>query len=1071
MTRHFFDDNAWYRALSPHERGALSEFSHRRQQPSRDSEVSPLGTIRSCPSADAVASHRSLSQYDQQPLLGVDSAAIRSFLNHESARPSWLNELEHSFLQQRDDSEAGGRTQSATGGAIDFAEILSPLLDRSWQELVECTRAVAKQHALQQIPKPVLLDLVNTQLTKKLAGLLTPTLVLELNVARINGRLKGTSSIERYQSFLDSLKDPEIALRLLQEYPVLARQTVQIVSFWNEACQELIVRLYTDWQHLNERFGLCSEPTEILQLQLGLGDTHCGGRAVAIIQFASGRRLIYKPRSMQIDLHFQAILAWLNDQGLDSPYRVLHILNRNSHGWREYVEMAPCNSTAEVRRFYQRQGGYLALLYSLEATDFHYENIVASGEHPILVDLETLFQPRVLAPSALLDALRGSVLNVGLLPRLILSEEGEPLMGDTSGFGGAPGQVIGQYATFAMRDSDQMHIVNRERRTVAQYNRPSLLGNAVKVADYSGAIIEGFREVYEHILKNRQALLRPGGLISQCADDHIRVVLRPTRYYGALLRNAFHPEFLSDAVERQLAFEPLLKPVEHTPVLERVVDAEREDLEKGDIPYFRTQPSSRDLWTSGDRRIVDALPESSWSSVTRRIESLGNQDLCRQISYIRTSIECVDLGALPIQLPRYSLGSQQVPADRPRLLAAAIAIANRLRELSFGDSDQAWWLGLSLVDERLWTLAPIGTDLYNGFPGLILFFAYLGAVTGDDQFTRAANQCLSSFRRIVNQRGRAIDIAPSGIGLFNGACGWIYVLSHLATLWNDERMLIEATDLLSDLAPSVATDQRFDIVGGSAGCIAAAHSLTNSPNRTKLMILCARHLVDSVIPVSTGVAWKSSHIECSMPLVGFAHGTGGIASALLQAWSCTGEIAFRNVAEAAIAYERSVFSADAENWPDFRYRRFKPDGSPNDDEATFPVLWCHGAAGVGVARLRCLSYLNDSYTHQEIETAVKTTLRFGFGRNHCLCHGDLGNIDFLLEASQRLNDNCLAVQAYRAAGMVLDRAGETGWQCGTPKWLETPGLMAGLAGIGYGLLRLADPARVPSVLAISPAVT
>jgi lantibiotic modifying enzyme len=32
--------------------------------------------------------------------------------------------------------------------------------------------------------------------------------------------------------------------------------------------------------------------------------------------------------------------------------------------------------------------------------------------------------------------------------------------------------------------------------------------------------------------------------------------------------------------------------------------------------------------------------------------------------------------------------------------------------------------------------------------------------------------------------------------------------------------------------------------------------------------------------------------------------------------------------------------------------------------------------------------------------------------------------------------------------------------------VESPGLMTGLAGIGYGLLRVAAPARVPSVLTL-----
>ena len=43
-----------------------------------------------------------------------------------------------------------------------------------------------------------------------------------------------------------------------------------------------------------------------------------------------------------------------------------------------------------------------------------------------------------------------------------------------------------------------------------------------------------------------------------------------------------------------------------------------------------------------------------------------------------------------------------------------------------------------------------------------------------------------------------------------------------------------------------------------------------------------------------------------------------------------------------------------------------------------------------------------------------------------------------------------------------------GWLCGTRGGVEAPGLMNGLAGIGYGLLRLAAPERVPSVLALEP---
>ncbi|MBV9021410.1 MAG: hypothetical protein JOZ71_11905, partial [Ktedonobacteraceae bacterium] len=56
----------------------------------------------------------------------------------------------------------------------------------------------------------------------------------------------------------------------------------------------------------------------------------------------------------------------------------------------------------------------------------------------------------------------------------------------------------------------------------------------------------------------------------------------------------------------------------------------------------------------------------------------------------------------------------------------------------------------------------------------------------------------------------------------------------------------------------------------------------------------------------------------------------------------------------------------------------------------------------------------------------------------------------------------------RITAMVLDSIDEHGWVPGVPLGIETPGLMVGLAGIGYELLRLAAPQQVPSVLLLAP---
>ncbi|WP_460397262.1 hypothetical protein, partial [Actinophytocola sediminis] len=56
----------------------------------------------------------------------------------------------------------------------------------------------------------------------------------------------------------------------------------------------------------------------------------------------------------------------------------------------------------------------------------------------------------------------------------------------------------------------------------------------------------------------------------------------------------------------------------------------------------------------------------------------------------------------------------------------------------------------------------------------------------------------------------------------------------------------------------------------------------------------------------------------------------------------------------------------------------------------------------------------------------------------------------------------------RRAGLVLDAIHRYGPAGGVPREVPTPGLLTGLAGIGYGLLRLGFADRVPSVLLFEP---
>ena len=113
------------------------------------------------------------------------------------------------------------------------------------------------------------------------------------------------------------------------------------------------------------------------------------------------------------------------------------------------------------------------------------------------------------------------------------------------------------------------------------------------------------------------------------------------------------------------------------------------------------------------------------------------------------------------------------------------------------------------------------------------------------------------------------------------------------------------------------------------------------------------------------------------PLAGFAHGAAGIAWALLELAAVTGEERFRVAARQAIDYERSLYSPEAENWPDLRQLEISgADTEPDSDR--FMTAWCHGAVGIGLARLRALQHLNDPKLDDEVRIALRTTLERRF---------------------------------------------------------------------------------------------
>jgi type 2 lantibiotic biosynthesis protein LanM len=1101
---------SWYEALTLTERlDSLRAL--------RPSQTALPCTLQIMPQIDAVRANRLLNRWRAQApfdkeavflqrlrLDGITEDELKYLLGEtvESLRerwripPYWLQQLSEAYSRTKEGGKLEGEAEKRffadtstkagnNNGLNGFLFLIQPLLDHALARFrVGILDIIRERRTIPFDPKTVE-ALFLPGLLRMLSIILTRTLILELNVARLRGQLIGDTPEARFHSFVEGLRVTERALALLEEYPVMARQLTQRIDSWFEYCLEFLTHLCNDWEAIQATFGSAQNPEVLTEIDSSKGDAHRRGRSVLIATFCSGLKIVYKPRSLAVDLHFQGLLEWMNEQGWAPPFLPIKALDRGTYGWQEFVAAKSCASRAEVERFYQRQGGYLALLHALQATDLHQENLIASGEHPFLVDLESLFHPDTCYAAGsesevLADvSLDRSVLRVGLLPgQGWINDEGEGV--DFSGMGGNPGQLTPFEVPYWDEAGTDMMRMSRQRVALpAGQNRPALNAEDINLLEFSESIIDGFKSVYRILKNHRHELIADNGPLSCFAADEVRVILRPTRTYGQLLHESYHPSLLRNGLDRERYFDQLWIAAEQRPELAHVIADERRDLQEGDIPLFTTRVSVLDLWNSAGRLIPGWIRESGMSRARERISEFSEEDLDRQVWFIRASMATQSSfaqdGMHPSRPTASTTGIQDSPGrpsqpgevSRESLLRMACRIGDRLENTALRDKDNATWIGLTLINERTWSLQPLGIDLYSGLPGVILYLACLGKLTGEDRYDALARAGFKSFERQIEK----LRSSMISIGGFSGWGGVIYSLTRLGAIWHEPVLYEKTEEVVNLVCNLIDQDKDYDVIDGSAGCIGALLSFyksTGSPKAMSVAAQCGDRLIQCSKPMKSGLGWCGRG-TVERPLTGFSHGTAGIAWALLKLAALTDVDRYRSAALGAIEYERSLFSPTGEGWPDLRQHE-SPDPSLQNEQVYFRTAWCHGAAGIGLGRLDSLAENDNEETRAEIGASLKLTLAGGFGRNHSLCHGDLGNLDLLVQAEAKLGETSLKVEIERLSAIILEEMEHSGTISGMINGVETPGLMAGLAGIGYGLLRLTERSRLPSVLTLSPLI-
>ncbi|WP_042450352.1 type 2 lanthipeptide synthetase LanM family protein [Streptacidiphilus jiangxiensis] len=1032
-----------------------------------------------------------------------------------TAKPRWAETVERA-LERAPESPDGAAQVRQHDGAEVFVPVLRPLIAQAWAEVEERLALPAEEHG-------VVRAAFERRLGARLARLAARTLVTELHRARRAGELSGTTSRERFTSFVAELGTCAGLTRLFAAYPVLARLLGQSCADAAEATAELTDRLHRDRKDLVADLFHGVDPGPLTGLELGLGDAHQGGRSVAVVTFADGSRAVCKPRPLDQHALLDELVDWLDDKAPALGLRTARTLRRPGYGWVEFVEHRFCADTAEADRFYRRQGALLALLYAVDGADMHYENVIASGDQPILVDAETLLhgglpQATTAGHDPAADALQASVQRTCLLPTLLIGDQGAL---DISALGRVDS---GAYPSACLRweqaGTDLMRAVRGTVDSTAAQNQPLPQGLAAAPTDHRAALLAGFRLGYDAVADHRDELLADDGPLARWADAPARLIVRATRLYATLLEESTHPDLLRDALSRDAVFAVLWTESAQDPSRQRLVEHEIADLWRGDVPLFTHRPDRTAVWSSAGAGVDAILPEPALTAVRAKIAAMGEVDRHDQEWVIAASL-AVSAGPAEKDGPRSRLLASAIPAPVPptrgRLLAAACGVADELVARAVHAGDRANWLGLERVVGDHWAVLPMGAGLAQGYTGVALFLARTGRVVGADRYLDLARAVLRPLPALL----RALALDPelsqaAGPGALDGLGGIVQALVALRGLLGSDAASADALSgdgdsfddclalALTALGHAALGDAVFGgvadgVAGGLAGALAAAVAAwqaTGSPQAATLAgTLADTLLARAVAPGSAGTA------------PGFAEGDAGIGWALLRyaaaaergaSGAVTPGAAGVRPAEAAreaLRHAVAASGADAQSEPGAGAApsasgavamavsarsssaaletsrpgaRHREVGRALLGSALADVLgradgdgsWYSGLPGVALAAVDAGLPVADA---DALAAAVDAALDGLPGRDQSLGRGASGALEALSLLADR-GSRTARTALERRTGELLGSVELLGPRCGTPDQVPTPGLLNGLAGIGHGLLRLACPADVSSPL-------
>jgi lantibiotic modifying enzyme len=424
---------------------------------------------------------------------------------------------------------------------------------------------------------------------------------------------------------------------------------------WKQNALEILSRIGQDLPLLKQTLLKGAATGSLVAIEGDLGDRHNDGRSVAVLTFASGQRVVYKPKDSRCGKQLLDLFAHLNSATPSVTLPTQRILCRGGYSWEEYVEQREAKTEAEAARFFRRFGMILRLLQLVEGRDFWIDNLRVNGDLPIFIDFECILHPRLdgvgfqvrtmdLEP----DLYEESVLPTAAVTQpIVVPGFGKQDFGSLSSCG--PRLLpLGMWSGYRDRRNGNIWLKSGRLYWAPEVAWPQPGGRPANSADYLNDLEEGYREMQGLLCNCAPTALGASSPLAGIGEVPVRVLMRSTWEYLVLLRASLEPSALLDGNARELALANVLSTAhdwgnrDNAKFRFTIAQSELNAIRVLDIPEFYNLPSCSSVTDTSDLKVPDVFLGSAHDRLKRRLAVIKSFDVETHLRILRVAVGSIN---------------------------------------------------------------------------------------------------------------------------------------------------------------------------------------------------------------------------------------------------------------------------------------------------------------------------------------------------------------------------------------------------------------------------------------------